>query len=102
MTLVQRCEPELSQIVGGWLAKTPPNHMLSIAVVGATPDEARGLFTVALDTWEDLLGRTQYGDCVNCNGEGWQQVAGFADKRATCLVCNGTGFNSSQVGEPGT
>jgi hypothetical protein len=45
------------------------------------------ILAAAARAWLDL-----HTECEECAGEGWQQVAGFTDKRATCPACGSRGY----------
>lgn len=51
---IRQMEPSVTQTPYGWLAISPRTAPLSIAVVGATPDEATGLFCQSADAWARL------------------------------------------------
>jgi hypothetical protein len=54
---IRQCEPDLVEIVAGWLATTPRDHPYRIGVVGQSPDEARRRFEAAVAAWGELHAR---------------------------------------------
>ena len=59
------CEPDVREIVGGWLATTPTEHAYRIGVVGQSPDEARRRFGFAWEAWKDLHEQVERNRPVN-------------------------------------
>jgi len=54
---IRSCEPDLVEIVAGWLATTPRDHPYRIGVAGQSPDEARRRFEAAIEAWGELHAR---------------------------------------------
>jgi len=51
---MRRCEPDVRESPGGWLAASPADYPYRIGVLGDDRDEARRKFVAALDAWEEL------------------------------------------------
>lgn len=56
---IETCEPEIFEGPAGWLATTPPAHSHRIGVVGATREEARRRFLLAMEAWRQLDERVE-------------------------------------------
>lgn len=53
------CEPDVREVVAGWLATTPKDHPYRIGVLGTDEAQARRRFVDALEGWKELHNRVE-------------------------------------------